>query len=352
MTQNPDSGADRPFRLAIIGCGLITQGEHLPAALACRNVEVAALIDATPGRAELVASQFGLSSEVGLSLADIETPLDGAIIATPNHTHVETALACFDRGISTLIEKPLANSVQEGKTIIDEARRANCSVAVGYVSRFRPNVEQLKDLLDRSYFGRVQRFVHQFGTPGGWSPLSAYILKRETSGGGVLVVTGTHFLDRMLYLFGYPTEMALQDDGFDGPEANIIANFQFDDDKGKSILGELRYSKTVALPAGLVIETDRGVIIALDTDEADILFRPADEPEHEISITNRNFPQEDGMNTFAEQIIDFVDACQQGRKPRVDGEQGLQSLELIDDLYGRRSALDSDWYAAHKVSAS
>lgn len=344
MTTNPESTSNEPFRLAIIGCGLITQGAHLPAALACRNIEVAALVDATPGRAETLAAQFGISPAVGLSMDDVETPLDGAIIATPNHTHVDAALACFQRGISTLIEKPLANSAEEGQRIVDAARLADCTVAVGYVSRFRPNVSHLKVLLERSYFGRVRRFVHQFGTTGGWSPLSAYILKRETSGGGVLVVTGTHFLDRMLYLFGYPKEMTLSDDGYGGPEANSIANLRFDGENG-AILGELRYSKTVALPGGLVIETDRGIVIAGDTDDADIVFRPNDEPEHEITISSNDYPSDSSVNPFAEQIIDFADACKSGRQPRVDGSQALQSLQLIEELYGCRSPLESDYYS-------
>ena len=199
MTLTPESRPKKQFRLAIIGCGLISQGAHVPAALSCSNVKIDALIDPVPERAKALAEDYGISPIIARSLDEVSSPLDGAIIATPNHTHRDMALSCFRRGISVLIEKPLANSVVEGEEIRNAARKAKCTVAVGYVSRFRKNVELLKDLLDRSYFGNIHRFVHQFGTTGGWSPLSAYNLKNETSGGGVLVVTGTHFLDRMLY---------------------------------------------------------------------------------------------------------------------------------------------------------
>ncbi len=79
--------------------------------------------------------------------------------------------------------------------------------APGYVTRFRPNLRLLKSLLDQGYFGRVTRFVHQFGTAGGWAPLSGYNLARSATGGGVLMVTGTHFLDRMLWFWGMPNEV-------------------------------------------------------------------------------------------------------------------------------------------------
>jgi predicted dehydrogenase len=78
-------------------------------------------------------------------------------------------------------------------------------VAVGYYMRFRNEVILLKRLLDVGYFGHIRRFHFQHGTIGGWSPLSGYNLDRNASGGGVLVVSGTHFIDLMLYWFGYPT---------------------------------------------------------------------------------------------------------------------------------------------------
>jgi predicted dehydrogenase len=50
------------------------------------------------------------------------------------------------------------------------------------------------------------------------------------------------------------------------------------------------------------------------------------------------------MSVFQRQLEDFVDACQQGRSPMVDGHQGLLSLRLLDELYTRRKAIAMDWY--------
>jgi predicted dehydrogenase len=54
------------------------------------------------------------------------------------------------------------------------------------------------------------------------------------------------------------------------------------------------------------------------------------------------YPQE--MSIFQRQLEDFVDACQQGRSPMVDGRQGLLSLRLLEELYTRRKALNTNWY--------
>ena len=87
--------------------------------------------------------------------------------------------------MSTLIEKPLASTYAEGEAIVRAAQAHRQVVAVGYVLRFRENVLLLGDLLKAGYFGTVRRFAHQFGSRGGWAPMSSYNLSRRATGGGV-----------------------------------------------------------------------------------------------------------------------------------------------------------------------
>ena len=93
------------------------------------------------------------------------------------------------------------------------------------------------------------------------APLLAYNLTLQDAGGGVLVVSGSHFLDRMLYFWGFPISASMSDDGFKGPEANCTANFQY-----SNFEGIVRYSKTGHLPGCLVIETGCGVVVVGDSD--------------------------------------------------------------------------------------
>jgi len=333
---------EEPFRLALIGAGLITEGGHLPAALACPAITVAAIVDPVTERAVSMARRFGIAPIISSSIEEIVSQVDGAVIATPNHTHRELALRCLSARIPVLIEKPLATTYDAGVEIVDAAAKAERTLAVGYCSRFRPSVELLKDLLGRSYFGEVRRFVHQFGTAGGWAPLSAYNLDRKSTGGGVLMVTGTHFLDRMLYLWGYPDQSEYADDGVNGPEANCTATFNFSTHTG-TYVGVARYSKTGRLPAGLVIETDRGVVTLADSDDAEIRFREHRFSDLEQTIRRPGTSSTD-VDVFRLQIRDFVRACRSGSPPRVDGQQALESLRLIEELYAKRRPLNESWY--------
>jgi predicted dehydrogenase len=324
---------------------MITQNVHLPAAVASEQVDLVGLVDTVPARAARVARNFGVKVDVERSIEPLLARIDGAIIATPNHTHRDIAVSCLGAGVSTLIEKPLAVSVAEGEDIKRAALATGSTVGVAYTSRFLESTILVKELLESGRFGRVCRFAHQHGTVGGWAPLSAYNLDAKSAGGGVLVVSGSHFLDRLLYFWGQPDAVEYEDDSAGGPEANCIAGFHFQAN-GNSFQGVGVYSKTTALTPGLVVETDRGVITLPDRDGATIQWEPAEAPGLRYSIDRR------GSRRFAPsvppsvlQLEDFVAACRDRRPPLVDAHQAVESLRLIQRLYASRRPMRTSWYS-------
>ena len=58
--------------------------------------------------------------------------LDGVVLATPNHMHVEQALECIAAGMPVLVEKPVAHTLDEGKRLIEAAERADAKLLVGH----------------------------------------------------------------------------------------------------------------------------------------------------------------------------------------------------------------------------
>jgi glycosyltransferase involved in cell wall biosynthesis len=184
----------------------VAQSSHLPATLASDKVQVVAIVELMRQRAEELARWYGIAPLIVPRVQDVLGDIDGAVIATPNDTHMSIALACLEAGVPTLIEKPLASTYAEGEAIARAGQAYGKVVAVGYVVRFRESILLLGDLLKAGYFGTVRRFAHQVGTRGGWAPMSSYNLSRKATGGGVLVVTGTHFLDCMLHFWGYPDD--------------------------------------------------------------------------------------------------------------------------------------------------
>ncbi len=330
-----------PYKLAIIGIGKISLGSHIPAALASPLVKIVAFIDPETERAREIANEFGLDVEISSSVENLKSEIDGAVIATPNHLHAPLAIECLNMGISVLIEKPLASSVEDGLAVIEAEKKSGKKVSVGYCTRYYPNFQLFKKLMDQNYFGKIRKFAYQFGTPGGWSTFSNYIMDRENVGGGVLVVTGTHFLDRMLNLFGYPDEVKLQDDSLGGPEANarLLMSFGQGEDK---ISGYVYFSKTAALPSGLVVDTEKGHVILSDN-QTDLVLHPNDQSNLILNLSNPDASVSEASQ-FQLQIEDFVRSCQKDCKPMVSAEEGLVSLKLIEEAYQNREKISDDWF--------
>ena len=340
-----------PFRLGLIGAGAVTNTLHMPGALASPRVVVAALVDPVQARAEELARTFGIKPRIALRAEDIFGDVDGVVIATPNHTHRDIAVSCLRAGIPCLVEKPLATTVSDAEDICAAAAEAGKVLAVGYTTRFRDEVVLLNELLQSRYFGAVRRFHYQEGTVGGWSPVSGYIADRKATGGGVLAVVGTHFIDRMLYWFGYPDACNLSDDSTGGPEAHCLAKFRYST-WGAPFEGTLLLSKTVQLKAGLVIETEFGDIV-FPMGRSPLFFQPRQNKGLQIVLSRRgarmfSLAKDDSQL----EIENFVDACRGKASPMVDGGQALQSVRLLDELYRNRTPLRERWLETRKMAAS
>ncbi len=343
MIPNP-SDAEPAFRLAIVGAGLITRNTHVPNALSIPGIRVIAIVDPVVERARALVEDYGLDARAITDSRDLIGMCDGAVIATPNHTHRDVAVPLLATGISTLIEKPIATTVAEAHEILAAASQGKSKVALGHYQRFLDGPRLLSRLLRDRYFGRVHRFYHQFGTAGGWPAMSAYTLRRSSIGGGVLVVTGTHFLDRLLWMWGMPDSVSLTDDAAEGPESHCEAQVAWNRPESGMLSGVMRYSKCVPLPAGLVLETDAGVVMLRDgfNDRITVFDSGKHGIRSEIiGSSDACFPE--GFDPSQRMLWDFVDACRNDRDPEVDGAQALLLMELLQRFYEHRSALPSRW---------
>ena len=336
-----------PVKLAIVGCGQITESSHLPAVLGSSEVELVALVDADVQRARRLARKYGCTCEVLASLEQSTTPAEGVLIATPNNTHGVLARAALERGMAVLVEKPMATSPAEALELCEIAAKRNAIISVGFFTRQYPVVPLFKKLLDDGFFGRIKHFHFEYGTQGGWAPLSGYNLDRGQSGGGVLVVSGTHFVDRMLYWFGAPTSLRYADDSHGGVEANCQASFTFAD----GVTGSLFLSKTIELKNLFTLESERGRVEIPWSETRQVKARLHAMPDVELVFSDAavNAP----VDFFQAQIDEFARVIRHGGAVSVDGWAGAASVKLCDDLYAARTPLDEPWIwyrpAAHGV---
>jgi UDP-N-acetylglucosamine 3-dehydrogenase len=329
------------LRLGIIGCGAITETGHVPAILSCSAIELTALCDTSERRLRVLERMFGLGSIGFLNYRDAFAHVDAVILALPNHLHVTIGCELLSKGIHVLCEKPLATSRQDCERLCQTAQSANAVLAVGYFTRFYPSTELTKRLLESRFLGSITSFDYEHGSIGRWAPHSGYNLSRATSGGGVLIVNGSHFIDRMLYLFGSARVVSFSDDSRGGVEANCVATFECNM-VGHSVPGRVTLSKTHSLADRLRIIGEGGILEVGENQKRSINYYPAhSDLRHEIFPKAEVASVEDDY--FRLQLDDFVQAVHTSTKPRVSGEHGLASVTLMETCYQMATPLEEPW---------
>lgn len=326
-----------PVRIAVVGCGLVTEQMHLPAALSSPAVEITALVDAEPARAAALARRFGLAcARTGELTADVLELAEGVLIATPNHTHAAVARVALSAGRPVLVEKPLTTGHADALGLCGLAEANKAFIAVGFVTRHFPVVPLFKRLLDAGFFGRIREFEFEYGTKGGWAPASGYSTNHGRTGGGVLVVNGTHFLDRMLYWFGWPTSFRYADDNYGGIEANCRADLEW-----PGFGGHLVLSKTMPLQNRFVMRTDAALVEIAYAEPNGICIRSLETPDVETRITGP--VRIAAADAFRLQIEEFARVIRYGGAPTVTGEQGAASVRLCEQFYAHRQQFEEPW---------
>jgi predicted dehydrogenase len=332
------------IRLGIIGCGAIAEGAHLPAALSLPDVDLTALSDTSESRLRQIQTDFGLGPITYTNFQDTFSKVDAVILALPNTLHASVGSEFLSRGIHVLCEKPLASTSNDCDSMCLAAEKSGAILAVGYVTRFHPSTELTRKLMRSGFLGAIQSFDYEFGTAGGWATQSGYNLARATAGGGVLVVSGSHFVDRMLYFFDSVTLIDYMDDSYGGVEANCVARLRAEL-QGINVPGRITLSKTHRLGNRLRVTGESGILEVREGQSRSVTFFPSGgNLQHEIYPVGSSVQPE--PDYFQLQLSDFLQAIRTGNCPKVDGRQSTQSVVFMEQCYQHATRLEEPWSTA------
>src|SRR6188474_2459165 len=145
MMQAAVASAERPLRVGVVGVGVMGSN-HARVFAGLPGTELVGVADPDSKQADFVAQTLGC-----IAVSDVnellERDVDAITIAAPTHLHRDIALTCIARGVHVMVEKPIASSVEEGREIINVARRAGVTLMVGHVERFNPAVATIKEAI-------------------------------------------------------------------------------------------------------------------------------------------------------------------------------------------------------------
>ncbi len=143
-----------PLKVGIVGCGIIAN-THIPYIRKAGGVLVA-VADTSSARANDLADRLGVS-RVYLSLEDlleVEKP-DVVHVLTPPHTHAAVARTAIDRGVHTLIEKPMTLDPDEAAELARAAEERQVLLTVDHNRLFDPVMLKARHLADSGALGEV-----------------------------------------------------------------------------------------------------------------------------------------------------------------------------------------------------
>jgi UDP-N-acetyl-2-amino-2-deoxyglucuronate dehydrogenase len=325
----------------IIGCGHIAP-KHAESLLGIPNVELIALSNRNTEKAEQIKAKYGgryIYSDYHDLLA--RDDIDIVSICTPSGTHAEIGIDAAKAGKSIMVEKPIEITLERIDRLIQAAKEHNVKLSCifqrraiemwQYIHRVINEGRLGKMVLGSIYvkYNRTQEYYDSAAWRGTWA----------LDGGGALMNQGIHIVDLLRWIMG-PADRVF---GFADHlvrdievEDTAVASIRFKSGAFGTIEGTT--SLTPGMNHRLEFHGEHGSICVKG--EGIVTWNvPGDDPETIIAQLNTSSydissnPLAVSIEGHRAQIADLVEAVRENREPKLTGEEGRKSVELILAVY-------------------
>jgi predicted dehydrogenase len=187
-------------RIAVAGAGLIGR-RHIEEVQKSGSAALAAIVDPAPATAEL-AEQAGVLAYPSLTELFAAGRPDGVILATPNRTHVQGGLECVGAGVPVIVEKPIADTVDNATLLVEAAEAADVPLLTGHHRQHSPIMARAREVIRSGVLGPIVAVMGSamfykpddyFDAGGGW---------RRRPGGGPILINLIHEVNNLMSLVG------------------------------------------------------------------------------------------------------------------------------------------------------
>jgi predicted dehydrogenase len=327
------------LKAAVIGAGLMGKN-HVRIYAALPGIDLVAVADPSAAVLASMAAAYRCRTYADYrEMLDTEKP-DLVSIVVPTMLHMEVAMEAIRRGVHVLLEKPIADSVADGKEIIAAAKKRNVKLMIGHIERFNPAIIELKNRIAKGEMGKVFKIdVNRVG------PFPARI--RDV---GVVLDLAVHDLDIIRYLTGSEVERlyAETEKQIHTSHEDLLSGLLRCRDR--TIVNLNINWLTPTKIRKLYITGEKGMYVA-DYLKQDLYFyengeskngeSKNGESKNGVSYTELLRGVTEGqMVRFAIQkkepliaeIEHFIDCIRQDRQPLISGDDGLEALRLAQAL--------------------
>lgn len=318
-------------KVLISGLGGIAQIAHLPIISKMENVEIAGVCDIDKGKSRFIAAKYGVKQSF-TKLDDMlkECEADALIVTSPTYLHKEQALKGFERGLNVLVEKPLALNYNEASVIVDAGKAAKKMLMVGMNNRFRPDIMMQESFISAKELGEIfyvkTGFLKKRSTVENWS------LKKEESGGGVVMDLGIVTLDIALWLLKFPKVKSVS-------AVNYYHTFK-DVEDSSFILIRFQNNATLSIEASWTLHREDDLFYCnVYGKEGSSQINPLKiyKRMHGTLVNVTPLKMEKPANIFKRayeyELSHFFNSVRSGKPNLSTGEEALERMKIIDAIY-------------------
>ena len=321
------------MKYALIGCGRVSKN-HIKAAK-LNNLEIVALCDIIPEKAQKLIDEFSLSNVnifTDYKKMISEMNPDFVAIATDSGLHAEIAIYCAENKINFIVEKPIAMSIKDADKIIEIVEKNNVIACVSHQNRFNIAVQHLHKAIETDRFGKISHGSINIRWHRGDEYYTAENWRGKwASDGGTLMNQCIHGIDLLSWMLGEEVE-----------EVYGMTNNVFH----KCIEGEDIGVAVIRFKNGAVATVEGTVNCFEDFEQTLTVFGEKGTVRLGGHYANKvdtwrfsdNLPEDDETlavdekaknvygNGHTSLYTDFIDAIRNKRKPYVDLYVGMQGI--------------------------
>ena len=324
---------------AVIGLGSIAEVAVLPAFRKSKKSKLVALVSHSKDRAAELAAKFGVKDYYTYDDYDrcLSHPeVEAVFIASVNGAHAEQTIRAASAGRHVLCEKPMANTAEECRQMVEACSRNRVRLMIAYRKYFEPSSRALKKLVASGRLGRLRHIFSTYTEIVDPNKARHWQLNRKLAGGGSLMDLGIYCVNTMRWLAGTAPLNATAFAWTDNPgrfrQVEDSIAFRLTHPEGLVCQGSSSYSAVAASFVQVHGETGWAALNpAFAFEEECRLFG---------KIRGRWFEQKFGViDEFVLELDSFADCIRRRRNPEPDGMEGWRDIAAIQAIY--RSAREN-----------
>jgi predicted dehydrogenase len=319
----------RKLRVAVLGIGWWSD-VLADAALRSGIIEIVAGYTRSEDKRRAFAAKYGCHAAASYEEILADGDIEAIINTTPNAEHLTTTRMAAAAGKHVFLDKPIANSVAEGREIARLCEKAGVVLSLGYQRRRESHFRWIKAEIDAGRFGRlVQAECNISRDRLGKIDLSSWRYQASGMPGGVMLQIGIHYVDVLEMLLGpvrrvsgMAARLVLPGDNPD------VANLILEHESGA--ISNLTASYASASEFYMMNVYGKEASAYYDLFGGLRHLRRGEETPRPIAVAKND--------TLREEIEEFVACIRNGGKPETDGWWAARNLAVV--MAGIRSARD------------